>query len=63
MADDDLPPAYRHCRGCGKGTLLRFPLVNPDTGAREYGPTCLKCAAKAGLVLVVDEPELAEDRG
>jgi hypothetical protein len=45
---DDLPPGYRPCVRCGRGTLVRVRLTNPDTGGRERVAVCLKCAVKGG---------------
>jgi hypothetical protein len=43
---DDLPPGYRPCLRCGRGTVVRARLANPDTGERERVVVCLKCALK-----------------
>jgi hypothetical protein len=43
---DDLPPGYRPCVRCGRGTLVRVRLPHPYTGERKRVPVCLKCAVK-----------------
>jgi hypothetical protein len=45
---DDLPPPYRPCVLCGRGTVVRVRLPNPETGKPMRVPVCLKCAVKGG---------------
>jgi hypothetical protein len=41
-----IPGPYRPCVRCGRGTLVRVRLTNPDTGEPERLAVCLACAVK-----------------
>jgi hypothetical protein len=59
---DGLPPPCRPCVRCGKGTIVRARVTNPDTGEQGRVAMCLLCAAEGEGIEAEDEPGLLQER-